>query len=496
MFKKKRVTTHDYVSDSKNKGFFNYLSKSVKTYKFALLGKIKRRTTVKEFWEELKRYRKGCILLGERIKFTFTNSNIKNGTLVKLRQRFSCMKRFTYKETIKLKNHYIDDIGWGCTVRSGQMLIFNMLCLKILRPQFKGNHSELENASSLLLIALFSGNESKVFSFSRLMSIGIEKYNKIPGEFWNAKELFLCVKESLKRNNNKIEVSKYNIGLNVIISDDGGYKEEEARDCLRNGSSLLLVFNLNICSGISRTRFAKELLQFIDDPCFSGMICGKGDEAYYVFSQYKDYLLYLDPHKVQTDKYDRNFDVNFFHRLSIDSISASTTITFLFRTQVELEQFNMRILEKDLEMIYVKNVLDDSSMLSQDEFMDHKIRSYEQPSQLTPKKSKIKNHNFAIVSDTEMFALVNGVVYDKEEFDGIPGQESKERKPRDSFKVLNGFEMNQRDVLNDEALCISSFNKQDKKKRMLKRNESFLVIEESDVKPKHSMFMSANFGFN
>ena len=46
-----------------------------------------------------------------------------------LKSLFDHLKKFTYSKNISFEGEKVDDIGWGCTLRSGQMLLINFILL-------------------------------------------------------------------------------------------------------------------------------------------------------------------------------------------------------------------------------------------------------------------------------------------------------------------------------------------------------------------------------
>ncbi len=84
----------------------------------------------------------------------------------------SRLKKITYNSNILIDENVIDDIGWGCTIRSGQMLIVNLLS-SICQNQ--------NNRTEFLNLAL----NINCLSIENFIKIGKNNFNISIFQQWN-----------------------------------------------------------------------------------------------------------------------------------------------------------------------------------------------------------------------------------------------------------------------------------------------------------------------
>lgn len=116
---KKEKSTKTAESKGKESKFFNYIKLYVseKINSFQSIQVVDLETYILQEKNSL-------FLLGRK----FSNSHNlleKQLTVGKLREVLSFLRKFTYQSNFLFEGSCINDMGWGCTIRSGQMLLFN-----------------------------------------------------------------------------------------------------------------------------------------------------------------------------------------------------------------------------------------------------------------------------------------------------------------------------------------------------------------------------------
>lgn len=70
-------------------------------------------------------------ILGKSFLYT-EDLKLKELQLKEIENYFIKMKKFTYSSEFDFNEYKLDDMGWGCTIRSGQMLLANLIIISHL----------------------------------------------------------------------------------------------------------------------------------------------------------------------------------------------------------------------------------------------------------------------------------------------------------------------------------------------------------------------------
>lgn len=265
----------------------------------------------------------------ERIKWYLDNTMI-----------FSYRKNMSIK--IQLKSLTTDQ-GWGCVIRSGQSLLYNLILKRCMKGVDLGLNltKEEDNRDRQIIfrhiVQYFNYHlEQAPFSFRNIIKTGCKKFDMDIEEFWDSPKFFSVIRDVLKtvdlssfdldeeylmRKYGKVHlnfaksVEKQVRNLRVLkISGDGVVPVQTVRDILggrpQQEPLLVIPFILRLGRDRSEKKYSPFLFQLISLPWFSGMIGGVKNEAFYIFgsSQKKvdsqsdtenSKLLYLDPHSVK-----------------------------------------------------------------------------------------------------------------------------------------------------------------------------------------------------
>jgi cysteine protease ATG4 len=260
-------------------------------------------------------------------------------------------KEPSYKNLKKSKHFFVDDVGWGCTLRSAQMLIARILSKNISAKNNKNAFTE-EHKN---LLMKFVENPFAEYSILKFLENGAE-YNRWHGPA----EVSNIIKKIIPWTT---------VVMDSLIKIDEAQESQEAQRLL------LVPLKLGRNSKISQC-YIKSLVYLMKFPQFTGIIGGKNTSSLFIVGLKNDReLIYLDPHYVQeawtniaiiSDKECQGYHTNRPLFMNISDIDPTMSIGFYCRNQEEYADFLDRIKKSDLisigttsNVIYIENNGDD-----------------------------------------------------------------------------------------------------------------------------------------
>lgn len=223
------------------------------------------------------------------------------------------------------------DIGWGCTIRSGQMLLLNILHSKL---------GLLEEEVERLLV--------EDLSIQNICLKGEEIFSKGFGEWFSPGEVGHCMCEVMK-SSKIIQCLTVDI-TSIPVNEIKKLLSKNEDDNIRRPLLLFLKVRFSSLSSIdfSTGQFIKNIMKYS-----SGICGGKGKSSFYFYDCYspddgnsEDFLLYLDPHVMVCSDVDglshRNWKwimSSSDYSLPITSLNPSMLLSFLFKSLIDFENF-------------------------------------------------------------------------------------------------------------------------------------------------------------
>ena len=239
-----------------------------------------------------------------------------------LRHTVAAMRRFSYVERFKYNGGMISDTDWGCTIRSGQMLLFNTILFKL----FKGNSANCAN-----LMVFFQDQE--FFGINNFLKIGEEVFAKKIGEMWSPKTFFLVIQHILAKRENCLPVIiKEQVKKLVVLIMDSNFVASQIESRFGPDVNILLVINLSIGMHAPEDKYRQFLLDVCRIPQFCGIVGGQNSMSYFIVGHNGTFFYYLDPHQIksQEGQGDMNsYTVTGFHEISYCGLLPYITLTFI-----------------------------------------------------------------------------------------------------------------------------------------------------------------------
>ena len=243
---------------------------------------------------------------------------------------YSFLLYFSYKTNFDLINNIDNDIGWGCTIRSCQMLLSNIL----LKNKLKDKFGIIDEEYYDYIIYIFKDNYNSLFGLHQFIKY-YEKYDKNIGDYIGPYTI-----TSILENFNNILDSKFNIIYINNIYDNYSIKNILDND-INNNKSYLINFTVKLGINNIDEYYYEHIIDLIKNKYFMGIISGKELQSYYIIGITEhNKLLYLDPHNVSVysenilDK--KDYYANNMYNLDIKYLSPTISFSFLINNKDEV----------------------------------------------------------------------------------------------------------------------------------------------------------------
>ena len=253
---------------------------------------------------------------------------------------------FCYRNNFQapLKNGLYDDIGWGCMIRTGQMMLCYTLCHILKKPK-----SDIMN--------YFFDTPEKPFSIHKITEYG-EKCHIPVGNWFNPTGIGYTIRNLVADNE---DINKL---LQVIIGKDGTLYEDEIFLNLKSNKSVLILIPTMLGMEKVNSSYYNSLLKCFETKYNVGVIGGKPKHSFYFIGKRDKNIFFLDPHVIkpallniedESDKFtfqnlfdlkktiSRHFfydnEDNIINYLDISELDPSMLICFLIKSEDEYKNW-------------------------------------------------------------------------------------------------------------------------------------------------------------
>ena len=208
----------------------------------------------------------------------------------------------TYRKNFEEINNYTNDIGWGCMIRTTQMLVGEGL----IRESNKSN-----------ITKLFKDDINSELSIHNML------INNDIGKWYGPTETSYMISRCL----NKLDYNTYIESSGIL------YKSE-----IRIDKPLFIFIILRLGLDNIDENFKESLLRCFEIESCIGIIGGKPSSSYYFYGYQNDNLLYLDPHIVQESK-SPEYKCEIINLLNYKKLDPSLCVGFFIKNEKELNNF-------------------------------------------------------------------------------------------------------------------------------------------------------------
>ncbi len=273
---------------------------------------------------------------------------ILGNKIKQIEQLYNNILYITYKlDFEKLENTDItSDIGWGCTIRSSQMMLSNVLLYKKFGLNIE------KNEDYYYILYLFKDNYKSYFSFHNYIK-NYKYYNKKICEWIGPYTVCSMIEKFCNILDNKFDII-YNHNL---------LERKNLKKYFTKDKSYLLTFSLKLGINYIDKIYYIDIIELIKNNNFKGIIGGNEQSSYYFIGINNDFkLIYLDPHNpsvYKEDLYDdKDYYTNKFNYLNLNDLSPSLSFCFYFKNYNEMDYFYKNIKKDNILNIVEDNNID------------------------------------------------------------------------------------------------------------------------------------------
>ncbi|KAK2641635.1 hypothetical protein Ddye_023398 [Dipteronia dyeriana] len=310
-------------------------------------------------------------LLGVRYKISLDESSgdaTSSNGLVAFNEDFSSRILMTYRKGFDTigDSKLTSDVGWGCMLRSSQMLIAQALLFHQLGRSWRKPFEKSLDHDYIEILHLFGDSEASAFSIHNLLQAG-KTYGLAAGS-WVGPYAMCRSWESLSRSKEEeTDLGGHSLPMAVYVvsGDEDGERggapvvciEDASRHCLEfskgqaDWTPILLLVPLVLGLEKVNPRYIPSLRVTFTFPQSLGILGGKPGASTYIVGVQEENAFYLDPHEAQTvvnisrdnqDAGTSSYHSNVVRHIHLDAIDPSLAIGFYCRDKDDFDDFCLR----------------------------------------------------------------------------------------------------------------------------------------------------------
>jgi len=276
----------------------------------------------------------------------------------------------TYRKEFPVLNgsYYTSDCGWGCMLRSGQMLLAQALSCHFLGRDWRWNEQSEEEDMTLkeslhrMIVQWFGDRPSPACPLSIHQMVSEGQYSgKRPGDWYGPSSVSLIIKQILERatdtypelNTIRVHIAQdCTVYLDDVLQSRSQEKfDEPDYEVIDNKwKSLILLIPLRLGGEHMNPSYESCLKGLLSLEQCIGIIGGKPRHSRYFIGWQDDYLIHLDPHHCQemVDILMPKFSLKSFHckelqKTALKQMDPSCCVGFYLRTQRDFDEFRLNV---------------------------------------------------------------------------------------------------------------------------------------------------------
>lgn len=313
-------------------------------------------------------------LLGVRYAIPAAGENGDNSQVEKalseFLQDFSSRLWLTYRRGFEAlgDSKVTTDVGWGCMLRSGQMLVAQALVCHSLGRSWRRDAQKPASQGYLEIVRSFGDSASCPFSIHNILNVG-QAYGLTVGSWLGPYALCRALEalghadtESFRTGQCKrtLPMAIYVVsgdaegergGAPVLFIDDAADLCSDWGGPSMDWAPLLVLVPLVLGLDKINPRYLPSLQAAFTFPQSLGILGGKPGASTYIVGIQEDQVLYLDPHDVQPavkmTSPDVDTDTSSYHcglvrRMALEAVDPSLALGFYCRDRMEFDDLCQR----------------------------------------------------------------------------------------------------------------------------------------------------------
>lgn len=243
------------------------------------------------------------------------------------------------------------DVGWGCMLRCGQMLLAETFSRIYLARDFKWDNSgNTGNPFYWKILKYISDDKLAPYSVQQIAMMGVSEGIQIGKWFGPNTIVQVLNKLTTFEESNHL---RFYIAMDNCVFIDEIYEQmkkcnktmkckKHSKGVCNEWSPLLLIIPLRLGLNEFNQDYKDSIKKCFHLKQTVGMIGGKPNQAYFFYGYADDDLLYMDPHEVQPyipnfveDMNDASYHTNTMWKLKFSHLDPSVALGFLCTTEIE-----------------------------------------------------------------------------------------------------------------------------------------------------------------